>query len=347
MIFQVSYMDAKKRPDSPEHAGGKVSIAAALKEGAKAFGKDVEDFISTLTPGAQSAIRAMSFAWGLENAEKYVKNAMTLGDVKDADNMLERSHATIQSIQHQAAESHEKLTEVSAFAWGFYNEDMKAFQAQVAKSETIMEKDEVKDKEKNKEQEKQQVPASAQQAVQATILTVSANPSLIYCADALNVAQEAQQKMQEEEKKHGLLQLISVHEEQKRQEERIVRNADVELLRQAQENRVMESAVNMALERRDELLHEYDKLEKQLTLALEKLEEFAKDEKEMVKKVAEMLPRELANFLLSHEKSFSKRAALKRQLMKWLAFSRTSKKSLLLTSMDKLVKVFALSKLLK
>lgn len=68
------------------------SVAAEmLSPQAVSKDKDVSDFVSTLTPGAQNAIRAASFAWGYENASKYVKNAMKLDEVKNADNADRKS----------------------------------------------------------------------------------------------------------------------------------------------------------------------------------------------------------------------------------------------------------------
>jgi hypothetical protein len=117
--------------------------------------KSVSDFMATLTPGAQNAIRAYSFAWGYENAIKHVKNAMKLDEVKNAAVTAERSRAVVESLQEQGGR--QKSSEISRFAWSYYNEDMKESQAQSGRSEAMSERS------KTEQQEQLHLPQSAEQ----------------------------------------------------------------------------------------------------------------------------------------------------------------------------------------
>ena len=117
-------------------------FASQISEIAKQFrDHGLSDFISTLTPGAQNAIYAASFAWGYENAARYVRSAMKLTEVKDAGDSEERSRALVENMVKQASSHSEKDSEISRAVWSFYNDDMKETQVQSARSETITNKE--------------------------------------------------------------------------------------------------------------------------------------------------------------------------------------------------------------
>ncbi|MEM2138456.1 MAG: hypothetical protein QW568_05185, partial [Candidatus Anstonellaceae archaeon] len=172
-------------------AGVQKSLEANISATEKAFKeKGVSQFMETLTPGAQNAIYAASFVWGYENAIKYLKNAMKVEEVKNAEYPAERSHAVVESVTAQAQDHSEKFAETSKFVWSFYNEDLKETQAQVAKSETIT------GKSSHKGAEQQAIPAlavpmSSQEAVAASLSQGSHNPSVLYCTSVEQAAEDS------------------------------------------------------------------------------------------------------------------------------------------------------------
>jgi hypothetical protein len=294
--------------------------------------KDISDFASTLTPGAKNAIRAASFAWGYENAARYVDNAMKLEDVKRAADPLERSEIVIQSIQKQAEGEHEQNTAISNFVWSFYNEDLKTSQAQSVTSESISSHDKAEDKQKEQIQQQVAIPLSSAEAATSGILADSTHPALLYCAGAYAEATAQAEQLETVEKKAELAKLISPSPETMA----AIRSKKFDL---------NEDAIKIAEGRRDEVVNEYTKVEADLKTAIAVLDSFDTDKKENLQKVANMLPHELSAHLLLHEKDFVKRRTLSMQLSKWLAFSRGSRKSLSSVSLSKLVGLAAISSL--
>lgn len=290
--------------------------------------KDVSDFITTLTPGAQNAIRASSFAWGYENAAKYVKNAMKLDEVKNAADAQERSRAVIESVQQQAGG--QKTSEVSKFVWSYYNEDMKESQAQAGRSETLSQHD------KQAEAEQLQFPQTAGQAVALSVASHSHTPALLYCADAANVVQQQHESELSAEKREELSRLVSA-DEKSRAGERAIGHEDA--------RRRLEEANRLALERQQMLLREYENLEKQLSDAAKMMESFNGERRELEEKLSAKLPGTFAHELLSKQLR-SKKAALA-EIHKWLAFCSEGKKSLLAMPSSKLLKIVSLSSLLR
>jgi hypothetical protein len=101
------------------------------------------------------------------------------------------------------------------------------------------------------------------------------------------------------------------------------------------------------MQRKEEMVREYQKLERDLQSAIRLLDKFTEQEKDKVKKIASMLPSELARFLTMNEKLYSRKIALRAQLSKWLAFSRQSKDSLSKLNAPRLLKLASLSALLR
>ena len=298
--------------------------------------KQAEDFAATLTPGAQNAIHAASFAWGYENAMKYVKNAMKLDEVKNADNDFEKSKAVIESMSVQAGQN-EKSETVSKFVWGYYNEDLKDTQAQAGKTETITEKS--KDAEKEKEQQRIQMPLSAPEAVASSICLGTLSPSLLYCADAQQGVAVMQEERAAEQKREELSRLVSPQGAAQK-----VRTGGAGAVAGGE---LMDDAAKLALARQDEQAREFAQAEKQLNTAIKTLDKFSEDEADKAKKIAAMLPAELSRYILLHEKALSKKRALRAQLSKWVAFSRSGGKALAAMPSSKLIKLAALSSFLR
>ena len=301
--------------------------------------KEIADFASTLTPGAQNAIRAASFAWGYENAARYVKNAMKLEEVKNAAGPAERSNAVVESIQSQAGKN-EKASETSKFVWGYYNEDMKEAQAQSSKSEAITQKSHAERRE-----EIQVQPVTSAEAVAMGVAANSHVPSLLYCAGAYRAAEQMREEQALEAKRLQLARLVTPYEERQKAEEEARQKAEKEKAGQAG-SELVEKANELALQRRGELSREYEKEEKQLREAIRALDSFSEDEKDKIKKIAAMLTQELSRFLLAHEKKLARRRALRAQLLRWVAFCRGSRKSLLGMPASRLLKLVSLSSIL-
>lgn len=304
--------------------------------------KEAEDFAATLTPGAQNAIHAASFAWGYENATKYLKNAMKLEEVKNADNIAERSKAVIESMSAQAGQN-EKSSEVSKFVWGYYNEDLKDTQAQAGKTEAITEKSRAgetgKLQELRQETMRMSVQTPSQEAVASSICAGTLSPSLIYCAGAHQEAALAQEQRAAEQKREELSRLISPEHAKAARH-----GAESE---EEKTRGLIADPASLALARRDEESEEFEKAEKRLKDAISALDKLPEGEKDIQKKIAAMLPAEISRYILAHEKKLAKRKALRAQLSKWAAFSSASKKALDAMPASRLIKLASLSSFLR
>ena len=320
------------------------SFDIAMKQADKLYqNKDISNFISSLTPGAQNAIHAASFAWGYENAAKYVMNAMKLDEVKNAADPAEKSNIVVQNIQSQAQSDgqHEKITETSKFAWSYYNEDMKQSQAQAGVSEAQSEKE--SNPEKVKQQQEMQLPLTSADAVSLGLVRNSEHPGLIYCALAAQQAEEQTEMRIVAQKKEEMARLVEVKQaEQKAADENQAHEAKL-----VDANRVSQDALQLALGRKKELEDDYLKAEQQLRAAVDKLDALSKGDKERLEKIAAMLPSQLSRQLLSDREKYAKKAALRKQLMKWIAFSQKSRNSLLSMPLDRLKKLVGLSSLFR
>jgi hypothetical protein len=293
--------------------------------------KDVAEFMSTLTPGAQNAIYASSFIWGYENASRYLKNTMKLAEVKNAADSEEKSKVVIENMQKQAEGHTQSNKEASTFVWGYYNEDLKDSQAMSGVSETLTQKE--KDEEKERQTQMQmKIPTSAPEAVAQSVMQNSANPALAYCATA---QQEADKQMQ--------ARAIEVKREE------VARLVEVKGLRAAADAQEKKSddALEVAVGRKKELEEEYLKLEKEITGAIDKLDMLSRDDKDQVNKVAAMLPSELARYLRRREKSFAKRVQLRKQLARWLASAKSGRKGIASMPLDKLKRLVNLTSLFR
>lgn len=313
-----------------------VSVMASVEKSLSK--REISTFMNTLTPGAQNAIYASSFVWGYENASRYLKNAMKLEEVKNAADSEERSKLVIENMTKQADAHTEKNVEGSTAVWSYYNEDMKEAQAISAKSETISQKEKIGDKEKEKETQTQ-VPVNAHEAVGLSVVQESANPALIYCANA----HEEIQKQQEAVKKDEMARLV---EEGKVRAVAIGKDEARAVEKQEGRSRAHE-AIDAALERRKELTQEYLEVEKELKAAVDRLDALARDDKENVDKVASMLPKELSVYLRARERQFAKRLLLRKQLVRWIASARSGRKAVLTLPLDKLKKMVGLSSLFR
>jgi len=304
-----------------------------------ALDKDASDFVSTLTPGAQNAIHAASFAWGYENAARYLKNAMKLDEVKNADNAVEKSKAVIQSMQAQAGKS-EVSSEVSKFVWGYYNEDLKETQAQAGKTETITEKANVGSAERAQTREQERMhaamPATSQEAVFSSICAGSLSPTILYCAGAYQEAAAAQEHLATTARREDFAKLIV---DERAKTARIRAEKDSE----EKQREIAAEAVKIALQRHNEELEAFEKTEKQLQDAIKTLDKFGEDEKEKLKKIAAMLPDGLSRNLLLQARRLAKKRALRAQLAKWAAFCSEGKKSLASMPSSRIIKLVFLS----
>jgi len=310
-------------------------FAGALETLEKAFKKQgISKFMSTLTPGAQNAINAGSFVWGYENAARYVQNAMKLDEVKNAANEAERSKAVIESVQHQAS-GETKTKSATTFAWGYYNEDMKQAQAQSGVSETYTEKE----KERHElQQSGVLMPLTAAEAVSMGILHGSPSPQLLYCAAAGEAVQGALEKEEEGKRRERLERL----EGGRAGEPKIIA-----LMPEEARMRAVQETQREAERRREALVKEHEEIEMQLEAALVKIGSFKRDGQANAKKIAAMLPSELAKAILAGKGRYAKRKALKKQIEGWLAFSKGGRMSVASLPLGKLLKLASLSSLLK
>lgn len=111
-----------------------------MKEAEKLFEKKgYSNFLQTLTPGAQNAIYAASFAWGFENASRALSGAMEQKQVQDAESKSEKSTAVVKSMCENAQEGGQVQQQAVNFVWSYYNEDLKHAQATAATSEILVE----------------------------------------------------------------------------------------------------------------------------------------------------------------------------------------------------------------
>lgn len=328
----------KKKPqvELPKPPLSALQVDRASGDISRVFQKaGVSDFLTTLTPGAQKALYAASFAWGYENAAKYVKAAMNAEQVKNATEPEEKGRAAIESVQSQAqSEQPETFKETSKFVWSFYNEDLKESQAQLAKTEHIS---------GGARAPSQQIiePGTAEQAVALSISSGSGNPALIYCASAVKDTEEAQERQDAEQKRHELARLVVDRVEQEKVAS--VRRG----LEKKSKAEIGAQASSLTLERRQEVLAEYEKAEAKLQEAIKVLDSVQSDDREEMKKVASSLPRELAKMVLRKDTLLSRRRAMRAQLVKWLAFASGSKGSLAAMSPSKLFKIASLESLLR
>jgi hypothetical protein len=297
-------------------------IAAATKAFSK---KGVSDFMSTLTPGAQNAIYASSFAWGYENAARYLKGAMKQEEVKNAADTEERSKAVVESMQRQAnADGVGKNVERSSFVFSYYNEDMKETQAQAVSSEAVSERQKHEEKEKERTQLQTLMPLSAREAAGITVAEGNMNAANLY----LSESQAELERRKAEEKGERLARLVVVKPHEQR-------------AKAAGEK----DAVEVALERKEELAESYLEVEKRLSAAVDKLDALAKDDPASLQEIVDGLPLELRRKL--SRKELSKRVLLRRQLVKWLAFARGGRRSVASLTLDRLKKIVSLSSLFR
>jgi hypothetical protein len=340
------------------HSINPQEMSQALQEIEKGWKKNgISEFISTLTPGAQSAIYAASFAWGLENASQYVKRAMKLDEVKNADGVEERSKVVVESIQGQSAQAlpqSEKSKETTRIVWGFYNEDMKETQAVSSKSET------------QSERQGAEVPLTAHEAVMAGIVNETPQPCLLYCSSV--EAQEKRQSQMELQKKEELSTLLTTKQEAKIVEAERARTApgaektggaaekermaalekihveEKSLLRSS--NKELREAVELALQRKEETLREYALAEGRILAAVKKLEGMPEGEG-MLAAVSSLLPDELQRRLSREGRRLSKKEPLMKHLLAWLSSCREGRGQLQALPLRKLIKLVSLSSMFK
>jgi len=313
-------------------------FAGALESIEKTFkAKGISAFMNTLTSGAQNAIYASSFVWGYENAAKYVQNAMKLDEVKNAANETERSKAVVESVQQQAS-GETKNKQTSTFAWGYYNEDMKQTQAQSGVTETLTEKE--KTREETQQQSGIVMPLNASEAVSMGMLHGSAAPELLYCSAAGDAVLGMHEKKEEDAKRERLERLEGIRPGEPRiivlhpEEQRLKAMASAEIMREAEK-------------RQAEMVGAHAEIERRLEAAMVKLDTFKKDDEANVKKIASMLPSELARAILSGGGKYAKRKALRKRLEGWLAFSKKGKGAVASLSLGRLLKLASLSSLLR
>jgi len=288
--------------------------------------RELSDFLPTLTPGAQNAIYAASFAWGYENAAKCVKGVMKSEEVKNALEGEDKSRAVMESMKSQAHSSQsETQREVSSFVWSYYNEGLKESQAHGSKSEHMTSKAAT-------EQQAIATPLSAREAASLSVSFEAHAPALLYCAAAQQAAEEEKERHIIEAKRSELVRIIT------NRQEKAAAGAKV---------KVEEEAEKIALERREGLVREYEKIERDLKEAVKALDAFSGTNFERFKRVCDMLPEELALALLAKEKGFERRGALRAQLVKWIAFARKGKRQISSISAGRLLKLAALSSLLR
>jgi len=338
-----------------------IEVKEAFAAAEKLFIKDgLSDALSTLTPGAQNAIKAGSFLWGYENAAKYLKNAMKLAEQKGISGIEEKSREVLGSVQKQAAGQNERMRESEKIIWTFYNEALKDFQAQAAATEIMVEK-------LGSERELPQVPLSAKDAIASALGQQSVYPALIYCTNMLEIQRELeveQQRQATEIKKGELERLVSAQQEihamspdQKKdlrtaQEELRKKEAEPVVIpdtRQRNEEKLLvpQPELSLALKRHEELLREYEQAEKALEKTIEQLELVRSNDTERIKAIIDSsLPPSLSQ-LLTGKKELVKRSALIKQLKKWLAFARKGSSELAAMQPGRIAKLLSLSSLLK
>lgn len=332
--FFESHLGAAPMPS------GAAEVQQAFFAAEKFFSKQgLAGELSTLTPGAQNAIKAGSFLWGYENAAKYLKNAMKLAEQKGISGAEEKSREVLGSIQQQASGQNERLRESEKIIWTFYNDALKDFQSQASSTEVMVEKP-------GASRELSQAPLSAKEAVASALEQQSQHPALLYCSstDAIRQGIDADRERQVAEAKRGELgKLVSAGQgiPAAQQAGREKEEGKARLLPQGQQ-----AELQLALARREELLREYGEAERAIEKAIEQLELVKGNGPERPQQMAETsLPPSLAR-LLAGKKEPLKRAALIKQLKKWLAFARKGRSGLAAIPAGKMAKLLSLSSLL-
>ncbi|MCX8198174.1 MAG: hypothetical protein N3F07_03210 [Candidatus Micrarchaeota archaeon] len=293
--------------------------------------KEIDSFVSTLTPGAQNAIHAASFVWGYENALKSLKNAMKIDEVKNATDPIERSKAVIESMQSQLGQL-EKKSEVSKFVWSYYNEDLKEAQAHSAKTESITDKTLLA-------MQQPYLALNAQEAVCASLAMGTYAPALLYCAGSIDAAQQAAEARLKIEKRERMASLIK--------QENVVPIGKEPVSEEQKAKEAAEEASKIAMQRKEEIVKEWEKLEKDLQIAIKVLDKLSEQERDKVRKIAGMLPRELANFLTINQRAYPRKIALRLQLSSWLAFAQKSRSAFSSLTPSRLFKLASLSSIFK
>ena len=345
-------------PADPKEFGvAMLSIEKSFRE------HGLSDFISTLTPGAQNAIYAASFAWGYENAARCLKSAMKMGEVKNAQDSSERSRAVIESMQNQASPlSGEKSSEVSRSVWSFYNEDMKEAQVQSARSETITEG--------RKAAHEEQVPQGAAEAVANGVAEQSLNPLVLYCAESQHAVEQQRQLQAETEKREEMAKLVvpqtiaqkeagakpveqeraraavqKADEERKALEEKIKAEA---VQAEIAKSGLTEEAVLSAMQRREEVLREIASAERSIRKTMLLLERMKSDDEAKLKKIIEStLPPSLSDAFLHGKKALFKRIAARKQMQQWLAYCGNAKAAISAMPLGRIIKLLSLSRLFR
>ena len=353
--FLAAYLDGAPIP--ADAAEVKEAFAAAEKFFSK---EGLADELSTLTPGAQNAIKAGSFLWGYENAAKYLKNAMKLTEQKGISGIEEKSREVLGSVQNQASSQNERLRESEKIIWTFYNSALKDFQAQASSTEIMVEK-------LISGRETQQVPLSAKEAFASALEQKSVYPALLYCTNLLEIQRELEeehQKQAAEMKKEELERLVgaqqeilAIPQEQKKdlrlaQEELRKKEAEPVTIpdtRQRNEEKlpVSQPELSLALKRHEELLREYEQAEKALEKTMEQLEAVRGNDSERIRAILDSYLPPAISQLLAGKKELVKRSALIKQLKKWLAFSRKGRTELAAMPLGRIAKLLSLSSLLK
>ena len=362
LVFQLQRQ--KKEEELSTQGQGGIVVPADPKEFGvailsieKSFREHgLSDFISTLTPGAQNAIYAASFAWGYENASRCLRGAMKTEEVKGAQDAPERSRAVIESMQQQASPlSSEKNSEVSKSVWSFYNEDMKETQVQAAKSETITER--------QKSAREEQAPQSAAEAVSIGVAEQSMNPLVLYCAESQHVAEQQRQAQAETEKREEMAKLVSspaiaqkdvavtqvaaqkADEERKALEEKIKADS---VQAEIAKSGLKEEAVLASMQRREEVLREIGAAELSMKKAIRLLDSMKSDDEAKLKKIIESsLAPTLSDAFLHGKKALFKRVAARKQLQQWLAYCGNAKASMSAMPLGRIIKLLSLSRLFR
>ncbi|MEM4554741.1 MAG: hypothetical protein QXT25_02745 [Candidatus Anstonellaceae archaeon] len=279
----------------------------------KSFRKHgIADFITTLTPGAQNAIYAASFAWGYENAARYVRGAMKLSEVQNAQSIEEKSKAVLENIQKQA--SQEKEVDISPIIWSFYNEDMKETQVETSRSQSFTEKEKMK----------QQItmPQDSHQAIASGIMQNSLTPLILYCA--------AQEATAEANKREELARLLFTQAQQ------------LEIKGQKESD-----PEQIVLKHKEEILQQLKVTENQIQQTIKMIEKTKEEDQERLKQILQKHLPLLLSLELIHGQKKLRKAALKRQLQKWLAFCSSASSRLSSLPLGKLIKLVSLAKLFR
>ena len=383
------FADKKKREEDEEHSDGErrfgmkirslakfleahlegrempleaAEVASAVRQAEKYFEKNnLDEFMSTLTPGAQDIIKAGSFLWGYENAAKYLKNAMKMADEKNIGSIEDRSREVLQSVQEQALGENEHVRESEKIIWTYYNESLKDFQSQSSKTEIMVDKSLI-------EKELQNVPLTAKEAVAASIEEKSAYPALLYCTSMKEIEAELEQQQSNaigERKKEEVARLVGPQETPvaEKPQSAVAQKQEIKVaekeprtvtpdIAQSSEKKgkppeVSEPALAVALHHQDEITVEYERTIRAIQKVLSQLELIQEGDSARLKMLLETnLPPQLSQSLL-RKKDFQSRIALQKQLKKWVAFCRKGKGEISNLPPGRIAKLLSLSSLLK